>query len=66
MAYTRKTIDEWQLHVNYGYGWEHEISEISLFLIKQRRKEYNENCPQYRTKIVCRRVTMAKLEELAK
>jgi len=55
--YQRKTKDEYQIHVNYGYGdgWEHEISENSYHDAIQRRTEYRENCP-YPVKIVCKRV----------
>lgn len=58
MTYQRKTIDEYQIHVNYGYGdgWEHEISEDTLAEARQRAKEYRENCPEYPVKIVCKRV----------
>ena len=28
-TYQRKTRDEWQMWSNYGYGWEHELSEDS-------------------------------------
>lgn len=59
MTYIRKTKDEYQLHINYGQGWEHEISEDTLKEAKQRQKEYRENCPQYPTKIVKRRVKLA-------
>lgn len=58
MAYVRKTRDEFQLWINYGYGhgWEHEISEDSYREFKARRKEYRENCPQYPTRLVKKRV----------
>lgn len=58
MAYIRKTKDEYQLHINYGFGhgYEHEVSEDTYKEIKQRRKEYRENCPQYPTKIVVKRI----------
>ncbi len=46
MAYTRKTQDEWQMWSNYGYGWEHEISEDTWKEIRDRLKEYRANCPQ--------------------
>lgn len=59
MATLRKTRDEYQLHVNYGRGWEHELSEDTHAEAQQRRKEYRENCPQYATKIVKRRVLIA-------
>ena len=53
--YQRKTIDTWRLYVNYGQGWEHEITEFSRAEARQRRREYRENCPQYSTRIVYRR-----------
>ena len=55
MAYIRTTRDTWQLHVNYGQGWEHEITEDSFRAARDRRREYHENCPEYPTKIVYRR-----------
>jgi hypothetical protein len=55
MAYIRKTRDTWQLHVNYGQGWEHETTEDNFREVKQRAKEYRENCPQYPCKIVAKR-----------
>ena len=51
MGYKRKTSDEYRLHVNYGQGWEHEVSETTRQEIRQRRKEYAANCPEYETKI---------------
>lgn len=47
MAYQRKTRDVWQFFVNYGYGWEHELTEFTREEGRQRLKEYRENCPQY-------------------
>lgn len=52
----RKTRDEFQLHVNYGQGFEHEISEDTRAEVNLRRREYRENCPQYPVKIVKRRI----------
>ena len=56
--YTRKTKDEFQLHVNYGYGhgFEHEISEDTLKEASERKREYQANCPQYATKIIRKRI----------
>jgi hypothetical protein len=51
MSYVRKTRDEWRLWVNYGQGWEHEVSEDNRREIKQRQKEYWANCPEYPNKI---------------
>lgn len=52
MAYQRKTRDVWRFYVNYGQGWEHELDEFSLRKVRQRQKEYRENCPQYPTRVV--------------
>lgn len=58
MAYTRKTRDEWQLWIKYPgpHGWEHEVSEDSFTEIRQRRREYRENCPEYPTRVKRARV----------
>lgn len=58
MAYVRKTRDEYQLLCNYGYGdgWEYVLSEDTMKEIKQRKKEYIENMPQYPYKIVKKRI----------
>lgn len=47
MAYQRKTRDVWYLFVNYGQGWEHELTEYTKEEARTRLKEYKENCPQY-------------------
>lgn len=26
--YQRTTVDSWEIHVNYGQGWEHECTEL--------------------------------------
>ena len=54
----RKTRDEWQLHANYGQGFEHEISEDSWKEMRDRLKEYRENAPEYQYKAVKRRVKL--------
>jgi hypothetical protein len=54
--YQRKTKDEYQMFVNYGYGWEHELSEETVEEINQRKREYRENCPQYPVKVVKKRI----------
>lgn len=51
MAYTRKTVDTWQMWVNYGSGWEHETTEDSRAEAKAQQKCYRENCPEYPTRI---------------
>jgi hypothetical protein len=47
MKRINKFIYLWKLSVNYGQGYEYEIGELSFKEIKQRAKEYRENCPQY-------------------
>lgn len=44
---TRKTRDVWRLFVNYGQGWEHELTEFTYAEARQRLQEYRDNCPQY-------------------
>ena len=58
MAYVRKTKDEYQLLCNYGYGdgWEYVTAEDTMSAIKQCKKEYIENAPQYQYKIVKKRI----------
>jgi len=51
----RKTIDTWELHVDYGQGYEHELTEESRQEANTRLKEYRVNCPQYPAKIIKRR-----------
>lgn len=47
MAYQRKTRDVWCLWVNYGRGYERELTEETMDEAKQRMEEYKRNCPQY-------------------
>lgn len=44
MARPRKTRDCWRFYLNYGQGWEHEITEYSRAEMKENRKAYRENC----------------------
>ena len=43
MAYIRKTVDEYQIFTNYGYGWEVENTEDNYTDAKRSLKEYREN-----------------------
>lgn len=56
MAYERKTEDEYQIHVNYGHGYEYETCEDTLKEARAQLKTYRENCPEYHAKIVKKRV----------
>lgn len=42
--YTRTTHDEWQILVNYGQGWEHEVTEFTWKEAREQKKCYNLNC----------------------
>ena len=44
MARQRKTRDCWRFYLNYGQGWEHEITENTFAEMKTNRKAYRENC----------------------
>lgn len=52
MTYQRKTRDVWRFYLNYGQGWEHEITELTREGMKENRQAYRENCPQYPLRIV--------------
>jgi len=54
----RKTADSYSIQVHYGQGWEDEIEEPTYKKAKQRKKEYNENCPKYPVRIVKVRVPL--------
>ena len=40
----RTTIDCWRFFVDYGNGWEHEITEFTREDMQENRKAYDENC----------------------
>lgn len=56
MAYERKTIDTWELQLNYGYGWEYTLTEFTRKEARARLKEDRENQPQYPARLVKKRV----------
>lgn len=49
--YKRKTVDCWIFYIDYGQGWEYEITEYDLKGMNENRRAYRENCP-YPLKIV--------------
>ncbi len=55
MAYKRKTVDVYEMHSNYGYGWECEVTEDSWKDLREQLKCYRENCPNGQFKAVVRR-----------
>ncbi len=44
MTKPRKTVDCWRFWLNYGHGWEHEITEYSRKAMLVNKKAYLENC----------------------
>lgn len=58
MAYKRKTRDEWEIQGNYGQGWEMVTVEDSWKAAKAQAKTYRQNEPQYRHRIVKKRVKL--------
>lgn len=52
MTYQRKTRDCWRFYLNYGQGWEHEITEYTRAEMKVNRAAYRENAPQYTLRVV--------------
>ena len=54
MMYVRKTIDTWEIHVDYGQGWEHECTELTRAAMRENLKAYRENC-NYPVKVIKRR-----------
>lgn len=63
MAYERKTIDTWELQLNYGYGWEYTLTEYTKKEARERLKEYRENQPQYPARLVRRELERRRLRE---
>jgi hypothetical protein len=63
MAYKRKTVDVWHLYINYGFGhgWEDETAEATFREIRERAREYRENCPEYPVRIRVKRERIAEV-----
>lgn len=55
MPYVRKTHDEWEIHSDYGSGFEYTVTGEDFFDAKRLLEEYRENEPQYRHKIIKKR-----------
>lgn len=56
MAYTRKTVDEFDLEGNYGQGWEVLTCEPTYSGARQRLREYRDNGERADLRIKCKRV----------
>ena len=59
---TRTTIDCWRFFVDYGNGWEHEITEFTREDMQENRKAYAENC-QFPVRIKRGRMKRSELSE---
>lgn len=56
--YIRKTKDIFYLLGWYGYGWDYVEQAETLKEMKQAKKEYQENQPEYIYKIVKKRIKL--------
>ena len=54
--YQRKTVDEYQIHGNYGCGWEEVTAEYTYRDAKTQLKCYDLNEPEYPHRIVKKRI----------
>ncbi len=54
--YKRKTVDEWQIHQNWGQGWEEVSAYDNSRDAREDLKAYRENQPEAPCKLICRRV----------
>ena len=55
MAYQRKTHDEWEVHSNYGYGFEYTVTGDGKADAYRLLREYRKNQPQYLHKVIKKR-----------
>lgn len=60
MAYVRKTRDEWQLHGDYGQGFEEITAEETYDGIRERLREYRQSEPRVPFKV---RYVRVKIEQ---
>jgi hypothetical protein len=60
----RKTIDTWELHVNYGlgHGWECECVEFSRADMRVTRDAYRGDC-MFPIRVVRKRMKISMLSE---
>lgn len=58
MSRPRKTRDCWRLYVNYGQGWEHEVTEYVCAAAREQLRCYRKNC-SYPAKLVSGREMVA-------
>lgn len=55
MPRTRKTRDVFEVHVNYGQGWEYATAGDTRKEAREHAKSYRDNAPEYPVKIVRKR-----------
>ncbi len=61
MSRERSTIDTWEIHVNYGQGWEHECTEFTFADGRAQARTYRENCV-YPIRVVRKRMKKSDLQ----
>jgi hypothetical protein len=57
--YKRKTVDEYEIQGNYGYGWDMVTTEETRKEARAQVKCYRENEPRAAHRIVKKRVKLA-------
>lgn len=65
----RKTIDVFQIHVDYGQGKEYACAEFTASAARRTLKEYRENSPEYHAEMKRKRdhktnYTISQLQEI--
>ncbi len=55
MTKNRKTVDMFEIHVNYGKGYECVCTEFTIAAAQTTLLAYKENSPEYPAKFVCKR-----------
>jgi hypothetical protein len=57
MTYKRKTRDEWLIVVNYGFGWERELTAETWKAAQEQLRTYRTNVPKFPVRAVKKRVS---------
>ena len=57
--YIRKTVDEYNIQGNYGQGCEDVTVEETYREARARLREYRDNEPQYRHRMITRRIRVS-------
>lgn len=64
MTYQRKTRDEYQIHGNYGHGWEEVDAFDTRKEAREILKEYRIAAPYASYKLIVKRIKRSKANEI--